>query len=678
MAGSPIPDLSTAAGPPRRPIEYTELNTAEDPIGVGGEAVVYRATLPDGDPPNRIALKEPKGVGTLDSATVDRFLKEAARWETLDRREREKQRWSDSEHIVGIVDTGDQLPWIAMEYMDGGNLRDRLANRPDGLPVDEALWVGECICRGIELAHNYGIAHLDLKPANVLFRETADDTWDVPKIADWGLARLLANETGTLNGLSVEYAAPEQFEPAEFGDPDMLTDIYQAGAVVYALLTGEAPYTGSQVSIMHDVVYGDDPVRPGDVRRNCPVAVDRAVEIALSRSKRDRYRSIATFAQALEAIRTGQSLPPVVADRVDDAVGRGELTGTSADRSDGWLLQANRARTGYKPDASPVGDSVAPKWQFETDDSVQCAPAVVDGTVYVGSDDTHLYAVDAATGTRRWQFETGGKIKSSPAVVDDTVYVGSTDDHLYAVDAADGTLRWRFETDDSVISSPAVVDGTVFFGSNDTHLYAVNAADGSLRWRFETGHMLWSSPAVVDGTVYVGSHDNHLYAVDAADGILHWEYRTGAAVWSTPAVVDDTVYVGSGDYFIEAIDATDGTPRWRHDVESRYYHWRASSPAVADGTVYVGSNTSHLDAVNAADGTLRWRYEVGDPTWSSPAVVDGTVFVGSQDDHLYAVDAADGTLQWRFETGDSVVSSPAVVDGTVYVGSDDNRLYALQ
>ncbi len=105
------------------------------------------------------------------------------------------------------------MPWIAMEYMDGGGLDDRLDERSDGLPLAEALWIGECICRGVEVAHNYGIAHLDLKPANVLFRETPEDRWDVPKVADWGLARVLAEQTGTMEGLSVKYAAPEQFEP---------------------------------------------------------------------------------------------------------------------------------------------------------------------------------------------------------------------------------------------------------------------------------------------------------------------------------------------------------------------------------------------------------------------------------------------------------------------------------
>lgn len=216
MSDSRIPNFSMVASPPRQSVSYNNLQTDDVPIGAGGNAVVYEATISESTPPDRIALKEPNELGTLNTDTIEQFLDEAETWERLDRYERDKPRWTDAEHIVGIIDIGDDLPWIAMEYMDGGSLQERLDDNPNGLPLEEALWIGQCICRGIEIAHNYGIAHLDLKPANILFRETRDDLWDVPKLADWGLARLLAEETGTLDGLSIEYAAPEQFEPQKF------------------------------------------------------------------------------------------------------------------------------------------------------------------------------------------------------------------------------------------------------------------------------------------------------------------------------------------------------------------------------------------------------------------------------------------------------------------------------
>ncbi|WP_235907967.1 outer membrane protein assembly factor BamB family protein [Halosegnis longus] len=297
-----------------------------------------------------------------------------------------------------------------------------------------------------------------------------------------------------------------------------------------------------------------------------------------------------------------------------------------------------------------IGTDGTEQWSFRTDDEVWSSPAVVDGTVYVGSDDAHVYALDARSGTEQWSFRTDGEVRSSPAVVDDTVYVGSgysaqvssppfDRGTVYALDAASGTERWTFQTANDpvsgVSSSPAVVDGTVYVGSDDAHVYALDARSGTEQWSFQTANapssVVRSSPAVVDGTVYIGSRDTHVYALDARSGTEQWSFQTDGWVRSSPAVVDDTVYVGSDDTRVYALDARGGTEQWSFRT----------------------------------DGEVR----------SSPAVVDDTVYIGNVDRHVYALDAASGTEQWSFQT-DGTTISPVVVDGTVYVGSCD-RVYAL-
>jgi len=100
---------------------------------------------------------------------------------------------------------------------------------------------------------------------------------------------------------------------------------------------------------------------------------------------------------------------------------------------------------------------------------------VVNGTVFVGSNDHHLYAVNAKTGDEQWAVETGEAIYSSPTVADGTVFVGSIDNNLYALSAETGEEQWVVETGSAVFSSPTVVDGTVFVGSADDNLYALAA-----------------------------------------------------------------------------------------------------------------------------------------------------------------------------------------------------------
>ena len=116
-----------------------------------------------------------------------------------------------------------------------------------------------------------------------------------------------------------------------------------------------------------------------------------------------------------------------------------------------------------------------------------------------------------------------GRMRSSPAVVNGVVYVGSDDKNLYALDATSGALLWKYTTGGSVSSSPAVANGVVYFGSYDNNTYALDATSGALLWKYTTGNRVSSSPAVANGVVYVGSWDNNLYALDAATGTLPLE-----------------------------------------------------------------------------------------------------------------------------------------------------------
>ncbi|MGB9760028.1 MAG: PQQ-binding-like beta-propeller repeat protein [Thermoproteota archaeon] len=294
-------------------------------------------------------------------------------------------------------------------------------------------------------------------------------------------------------------------------------------------------------------------------------------------------------------------------------------------------------------------------------------------TIYVGSDDNYLYAINP-DGTLRWRYNTDYPVVSSPAIGSDgTIYVGSNDYCLYAINP-DGTLRWRYETNSYVVSSPAIgSDGTIYVGSDDNYFYAINP-DGTLKWRYSTSGWVESSPAIgSDGTIYVGSWDYYLYAINP-NGTLKWRYKTDYRIRSSPAIGSDgTIYVGSDDSYLYAINP-DGTLKWRYETD----FWIDSSPAIgSDGTIYVGSWDYYLYAINP-NGTLKWRYRTSNYIRSSPAIgSDGTIYVGSEDHYLYAINP-DGTLKWRYGTYSYVHSSPAIgSDGTIYVGSWDNYLYAI-
>jgi outer membrane protein assembly factor BamB len=321
------------------------------------------------------------------------------------------------------------------------------------------------------------------------------------------------------------------------------------------------------------------------------------------------------------------------------------------------------------------------RWQFHTGGQVLSSPAVSGSSLYVGSSDHFLYALDRQGGMLKWKFKTGGRITSSPAVSEGIVYFASFDAYFYAVDAATGALKWKFKTKgerrfaakhihgaepaaevmpdpfDFYLSSPVVWDGKVFFGSGDTSIYALDAASGAVRWKFKTGDVVHASPAILDGVLFVGSWDSYFYALDAGSGKEKWRFKTGedpeihnqVGIQSSAAVADGVVYFGCRDSKFYAVDAGTGQQRWAFPNKGS---WVISSPAVKGGKVFFATSDSamfyELDAKTGAQvfslSFKNW------PMFSSPAITGDTIVIGSHRGILTAIDAKLQKPAWLFET----------------------------
>lgn len=348
------------------------------------------------------------------------------------------------------------------------------------------------------------------------------------------------------------------------------------------------------------------------------------------------------------------------------------------------------------------------RWKFTTKGPIASSPAVAAGLVYISSVDGNVYAVDAATGTARWTFATRGERRftapgihgaiprtermpdpfdvflSSPTVAGGTVYIGSGDQHVYALDAATGALTWAFATGDVVHASPAVVDGVVYIGSWDRNVYALAADSGRELWRYTTGNDttiynqigIASSAAVADGMVFVGGRDGHFHAIDAKTGAPRWTIdNKGGWTIASPAVKDGVVYFPTSDgRRFKAVDASTGAVRF--DLQNVAVSF--SSPAIAGGMAFYGTSDGFLNAVGIGDGQLRSRFQTDGSKENGPRYTaeDGTLKTGL----MYPDRTLDGMMigMRTLMTLGSVLSSPVVADGVVYFGSTDGHLYAVR
>ena len=378
-----------------------------------------------------------------------------------------------------------------------------------------------------------------------------------------------------------------------------------------------------------------------------------------------------------------------------------------------WLLAGLMSVTGAAAaaDAAPGTEL----WSYATAGQVWSAPAVAEGTLYVGSDDHRLHAVDLATHAARWTYYTGGAVRSRPLVAGDLVLVESDDGYLHAVDRRTGQRQWRADLKsrdlvrrgptldnpyyDWRASSPvATADGLVVVGSAAARISAFKLATGEPAWSSGVEDMVRGDPLVVGTRIVFGSWDHHVYAVDARTGKLAWRFDTGNIVQSAPALGQGTVVIGSRSAKVFGLDAATGALRWTHPHADG--SWVESSAVFADGRFVVGSSDAlKLQALDPATGRELWAYRTGGWSWSTPAVANGVAYVGSLSGSpyympgvtlqgaLHAVDAATGRLLWRFTPGPSIVpgyitggvaAAPAVVDGVVYVGAMDGKVHALK
>jgi eukaryotic-like serine/threonine-protein kinase len=241
-----------------------------------------------------------------------------------------------------------------------------------------------------------------------------------------------------------------------------------------------------------------------------------------------------------------------------------------------------------------------------------------------------------------WNYTTNGAVIASPSIVNGVVYVGSQDKNLYALDAYNGILVWKFATQDAIVSSPAVVDGKVYTGGDDGYVYCLNAETGELEWKtFVDGNkeytygslVLKSSPAVLDGVVYIGSLDGYLYAINADSGVVEWKFNSHGYVLSSPAVSGGGVYFTSeqpttGVLF--KLDAKNGGLIWSLPIPHEYQFTGGTemmgSPSVADGMVFASADLRTYYGVNADTGEVAWVFT--DPSAaefivSCPLYVDG-------------------------------------------------------
>jgi Tol biopolymer transport system component len=256
----------------------------ERQLGEGGMATVYLAD--DLRHERKVALK----VLKRELAAVvgaERFLAEIKTTANL-----------QHPHILPLHDSGnaDGFLFYVMPFVEGETLRERL-DREHQLPVDDAVRITTNVAEALDYAHRHGVIHRDIKPANILLQDGK------PVVSDFGIALAVsAGGAGRLTetGLSLgtpHYMSPEQATGDLYVGP--ATDIYSLGCVLYEMLVGEPPHTGSTPQAILGKIIQAEAVSATEARGTVPANVDAAIRKALEKVPADRFTGAQELARAL-------------------------------------------------------------------------------------------------------------------------------------------------------------------------------------------------------------------------------------------------------------------------------------------------------------------------------------------------------------------------------------------
>ncbi|NJN55043.1 MAG: PQQ-binding-like beta-propeller repeat protein [Anaerolineae bacterium] len=261
------------------------------------------------------------------------------------------------------------------------------------------------------------------------------------------------------------------------------------------------------------------------------------------------------------------------------------------------------------------------------------------------------------------------KIVAAPLQVGDTVYVGSADYHLYALDVTTGIEQWSFATDAAIWSTPTYYEGVLYVTSLDKHVYALDANTGHELWQTELGGAISAQPIAnpAENLLYVGAYDNALHALNMETGAEEWQVEATNWIWSAPALVEDTLYFADSSAQVFAINAVSGEKIWQVAVNQMNESGGVlsplevkgaiqASPVVGDGVVYIASQGNIdtkeglLVALEAETGAEIWQRTTKSPLFTTPVIVDDMIVVAMNSELavLSAYDRESGNPKWSY------------------------------
>jgi serine/threonine-protein kinase len=560
----------------------------EGVVGRGGMAEVYRAR--DLRLDRIVAIKTLRPDLARDQTFQARFRREAQSAASL-----------NHPSIVAVYDTGEDMstgnpiPYIVMEYVDGRTVRDLLIDGHRLLP-ERSLEIVSGVLKALEYSHQAGIVHRDIKPGNVMVTRNGDI-----KVMDFGIARAMSDAQATMTQTAqvigtAQYLSPEQ---ARGERVDARSDLYSAGCLMYELLTGRPPFTGdSPVAIAYQHVR-ENPIPPSRLDPDIPPWADAIVLKAMAKPPGDRYQSAAEMQADIQRAASGMQVaamaaPPTRAEYYDyeyeypqertqrmgaSTMMAGAATGQYPPRTGGYSGQSYGGDGGYPPERKSWARRWLP-WLIPA--AVIIAVIAVAAAMLSGGGQTYFVpSVDgssqqsAVTQMTQAGFDNVKIVPQSNGTVQKGIVISTSPANGQSVSSRTTQVKIYVSTGVGKVAVPNVVN------------MSQNAATTAL----QSAHLNYNVQSDPTSTVAQGTVTKQNPAANAqvSPGQVVTIYVSGGPV-TVPSVIGDTNYLHAEQVLQNAglqVNAQQRAAQASQPVTSGEV-W---SETLADGTTPAGGTT---------------------------------------------------------------------------------------
>lgn len=361
---------------------------------------------------------------------------------------------------------------------------------------------------------------------------------------------------------------------------------------------------------------------------------------------------------------------------------------------------------------SALSQQLSPSWTFKTGDKVLASPVTNGNSVYVGSQNGIMYALDEA-GNVIWEYDAKGIIQAQALLTDRVLFFESAN-VFYALDPAQGKLLWKYDAGmepqefvykghhfpykidfwDDKRSVGTLNDGVIYIGASNGHLYGFDEDNGEVILDISSDGLspIRSTPLVANSILYFGDWEGVAYAFDLNAKAFAWKKKTYRGDRPYPSFggisasfipYNDLLIFGARNHQMNVLYAETGEKEWTYTDPKG--GWMVGDPVLLNDTLYIGgSDNFSMYAFDPKWGRFLWQHNGGKNIYTRPIVTSDYVIYTAGNGYnwmdkgvVYVLNRSTGEELAKFETPNAIFSSPILLKDKVVFGCHDGQVYAL-